>query len=121
MAYLMVVYRHETDLIQTLKRSVEKYVEQKRSTMGRIQSGSRISNCNTITNVSIGPYVSIKGIQLLQNGSVIGEKETATKVGEGVIAKNFIIQSGSSVDSGAIIDNTFIGQGVKIGKQFSAE
>ena len=121
MAYLMVVYRHERDLIQTMKRAIEKHVEQKRSTVGMIKSGSRISNCNTITNVSIGPDVSINGIQLLQNGSVIGEKETATKVGEGVIAKNFIIQSGSSVDSGAIIDNTFVGQGVKIGKQFSAE
>jgi len=121
MAYLMVVYRHEKDLINVLKKSVEKYVEKKRSSRGRILSGSRISNCNTIINVLIGPEVSIKGAQLLQNGSVIGEGGTTTKVGAGVIAKDFIIQSGSSVDSGALIDNTFIGQGVKIGKQFSAE
>jgi len=121
MAYLMVVYRHEKDLINVLKKSVEKYVEKKRSTRGRILSGSRISNCNTIINVLIGPDVSIKGVQLLQNGSVIGEDGTTTKVGAGVIAKDFIIQSGSSVDSGALIDKTFIGQGVKIGKQFSAE
>jgi len=121
MAYLMVVYRNERELIQSLKKSIEKYVEQKRSTLGRILSGSKISNCNTIANVLIGPDVCIKGAQLLQNGSIIGEKETTTKVGAGVIAKDFIIQSGSTVDSGAIIDNTFIGQGVKIGKQFSAE
>jgi hypothetical protein len=42
-------------------------------------------------------------------------------VGENVIAKNFIILSGSKVDGGALVDKCFVGQGVEIGKQFSAE
>ncbi len=39
----------------------------------------------------------------------------------GVIAKKFIVLSGSRVDGGAILDKSFVGQGVKMGKQFSAE
>jgi hypothetical protein len=42
-------------------------------------------------------------------------------VGEDVIAKNFIVLSGSRIDGGALVDKCFIGQGVEIGKQFSAE
>ena len=38
-----------------------------------------------------------------------------------MIAEHFIIQSGSTVDSRALIDKTLIGQGVQIGRQFSAE
>lgn len=121
LAYLMVIYRHDTALIQTLKEAIEKYSQERKSAIGRISSGSRISNCNTIQNVFIGSDVTIKGAQWLQNGSIIGESDTTTVVGSGVIAKDFIIQSGSTVDSGALLEKTFVGQGVKIGKQFSAE
>ena len=38
-----------------------------------------------------------------------------------MIAEDFIIGEGSSVDSGAVLGTAFVGQGVKIGKQFSAE
>ena len=42
-------------------------------------------------------------------------------IGNGVIAKSFIIQSGSSINDGVLLDHCFVGQGVKIGKQYSAE
>jgi carbonic anhydrase/acetyltransferase-like protein (isoleucine patch superfamily) len=121
LAYLMVIYRHDKALIQALKGAIEKYSKEKKSESGRIGSGSRISNCNTIQNIYIGSDVTINGAQLLQNGSIVGENGTTTLVGSGVIAKDFIIQSGSTVDSGALLEKTFVGQGVKIGKQFSAE
>ena len=58
---------------------------------------------------------------MLEEGTIISRKEAPVFVGEGVIAKKFIILSGSRVDSGAMIDKSFVGQGVKMGKQFSAE
>ncbi len=121
LAYLMVIYRHDTALMKLLKGAIEKYSKEKRSITGRVGSGSRISNCNTIQNVFIGFDVTIKGAQYLQNGTIIGEKDASTFVGSGVIAKDFIIQSGSVVDTGALLEGTFVGQGVKIGKQFSSE
>jgi hypothetical protein len=121
LAYLIVVYRHDEELINILKDRINEYSAEKRSTIGMIQQGSRICNCNTIQDIFIGINVTINGAQFLENGSIIGESNTTTYVGSGVVAVNFIIQSGSSLDSGAVIENTFIGQGVKIGKQFSAE
>ena len=44
-----------------------------------------------------------------------------TYVGAGVTANEFIIHTGSKIDGGAILDKCFVGQGVKISKQFSAE
>ena len=121
MAYLIVTNRHDAELIKILKSSIAKYANEKKSAIGTIQTGSRIGNCNILQDINVGPFVTLKGVQLLENGSIIGENNTKTMVGSGIIARNFIIQSGSSVNSGAILENTFIGQGVQIGKQFSAE
>ena len=121
LAYLIVTHRHDQQLIQILKESISNYTGTWKSTMGRIKKGSRISNSNTIQNVWIGNDVTIDGIRLLKEGTISGEEGIRTFVGSGVIAKGFIIQSGSSVDSGALLEKTFVGQGVMIGRQFSAE
>ncbi len=121
MAYLIVVFRHDTALVNKLKKLVEEYAQEKKSAIGHIGPGCRIKNCGSIKNVWIGEYVSLKGVVSLIEGSVIGEEGTKTFIGPGVIAQHFIIQSGSSVDTGALLDHTFIGQGVSIGKQFSIE
>ncbi len=42
-------------------------------------------------------------------------------MGAGVNAESFIISEGATVDSGALLGNTFVGQGTKMGKQYSAE
>jgi len=121
MAYLIVVFRHDTTLVSKLKSIIQEYSKKKESTTGHIGSGSRIQNCGNIENVWVGDHAFLKGVISLTEGSIIGEEGTKTFVGPGVIARHFIIQSGSSVDSGALLDHTFIGQGVTIGKQFSIE
>ena len=63
----------------------------------------------------------ISGASRLNNGSIIGATGARCSVGAGVIADGFIIQSGSTVDSAAVLQHCFIGQSVRIGKQFSAE
>jgi hypothetical protein len=121
LAYLVVTYRHDPQLIKVLKDSISKYTLTWKSSTGTVCKGSRISISGRLHNVWIGPDVTINGAQSLEEGTISGEENIRTFVGSGVIAKKFIIQSGSSVDSGALIEKTFIGQGVKIGRQFSAE
>ena len=58
---------------------------------------------------------------MLESGTIVSCKEAPSFVGEGVIAKKFIILSGSKIDSGAMIEKSFVGQGVRMGKQYSAE
>jgi len=121
LAYMMVVYRHDAELISSLERFIRNYIKGKTSDTGIIMSGSRVRNSGILRNVFVGTNVTVEGALKLTNGSIIGEEGVTTLVGSGVIAKDFIVQSGSTVDSGAVIDKTFIGQSVKIGKQFSAE
>ena len=120
-AYLTVLYRHDKDFTNKLLGMIRNYSESKRSSRGRIESGAMIRDTLIIRNVSVGSYATISGACLLEEGTIISRKEAPTFVGEGVIAKKFIILSGSRVDSGAMIDKSFVGQGVKMGKQYSAE
>lgn len=120
-AYLTVLYRHDKDFTDKLLGMIRGYSESKRSLRGRIECGARIMDTTIIRNVSVGSYATISGACLLEEGTIVSCKEAPSFVGEGVIAKKFIILSGSRVDSGAIIERSFIGQSVKMGKQYSAE
>jgi hypothetical protein len=121
LAYLLVIYRHNMDFINKLNESIKKYVETKRATKGLIQQDARIENCQKIINVAVGEKATIASALHLENGTIISNQNDPVFIGEGVIAKSFIIQSGSKVDGAAILHSSFVGQGVQIGKQFSAE
>lgn len=120
-AYLMVTRRDDEKFVKKLTDIINKYAESQKNTLGTIGTNSRITNCQRIKNVNIGDYANIYDTLLLKEGTISSNEAAPATVGEGVIAKNFIILSGSKIDSGALLDRTFVGQGVKIGKQYSAE
>jgi len=121
LAYMLVTYRHNTGLVKAINGMIDAYASEKSSGTGTIGSGASIINSGTISEVIIGEQASICGASLLKNGTIASTVEAPAFVGQDVIAKNFIILSGSKVDSGALVDSSFVGQGVAIGKQFSAE
>lgn len=120
-AYLMVVYRHNKPLIEKLSMLIKNYVQGKKSAVGKIGEGVRIVNTTSLRNVAVGDYAVISGASALENGTIGSCKQAPAKIGDDVYAKDFIVLSGSKVDSGAIISSSFIGQGVQIGKQYSTE
>ncbi len=120
-AYLTVLYRHDKDFTDKLLGLIRDYCEKKRSDRGLIQSGARILNSQIIHNVFVGSYSIITGASLLEEGTISSCKEAPVIIGEGVIARKFIILSGSRVDGGALLEKSFVGQGVTMGKQYSAE
>ena len=120
-AYLITNYRHDSKLIKNLTRIITNYVTQKKSGRGKIENGAKILNAATIKNVHIGSYATVYGAKYLENGTIQSCKEAPAMVGTAVNAQGFIILSGSEVDSGAIIENSFIGQSVELKKQFSVE
>ncbi len=121
LAYILVSYRHDPALIDAIDRMIDAYAEKNSSGTGVIGTGTEILNTGTISEVNIGAYASICGASLLKNGTIASNREAPVQVGENVIAKNFIMLSGSKVDGGALVDKSLVGQGVEIGKQFSAE
>ncbi len=121
LAYMLVTYRHNTGLIKAMNGMIDAYASEVSSNVGSIGNGAQLINCGTISEVNIGEEANIQGASLLKNGTIASTVEAPAFVGQDVIAKNFIILSGSKVDSGALVDSSFVGQGVSMGKQFSAE
>ncbi|MDP4224069.1 MAG: DUF4954 family protein [Bacteroidota bacterium] len=120
-AYLTVFYRHDKAFTENVHRLIKDYCNFRKQTRGIIQSGARIRDTNIIRNVVVGSHTTISGAVLLEEGTIRSCIEAPVFIGSNVTAQKFIILSGSKVDSGAILDKCFVGQGVKIGKQFSAE
>ncbi len=120
-AYLTTMYRHDSDLMAALDKIADNYASSIRSNRATIGEGSKLFHCQNIVNVKIGKGAVLRGIQNLKEGTVASALDAPTFVGDGVIAKDFIIQKGAHVSDGALIASTLIGEYTKIGKQFSAE
>jgi hypothetical protein len=86
-----------------------------------VRRGSRILRCGTLRNLSIGPHAELSGAALLEEGTLSGSPEDPCRVGAGVQARHFIALSGSRVEGGAQLECCFVGQGVLVRGQFSAE
>jgi hypothetical protein len=120
-AYLTVLYRHDKVFTGKILGLIREYCESKRSNRGLIQTGARIQDSLIIRNVSVGSYAAISGASLLEEGTIRSCHEAPAFIGIGVVARKFIVLSGSRVDGGVILDKCFVGQGVIMGKQYSAE
>jgi acetyltransferase-like isoleucine patch superfamily enzyme len=120
LAYFMVTWRHDRHLIQKLLTLVYQEIKNTRSKRGHIGAHARIMNTSIIKNMNIDAFARIQNATHLENGTIVSEKQAPSFIGENVIAKNFICQTGSRIDGASIIRNCFIGQSVEIGSQFSA-
>jgi hypothetical protein len=119
-AYLQAMVRHDSNFTRNLTSLIRKKIPAP-PFRARIGAHAHIVHCGEIRNVAVGPYAFLHGVQYLENGSILSCREHPSEVGEAVQARSFIIAEGATVDSAAILDKVFVGQAVKIGKQFSAE
>jgi len=119
-AYIMALYRHRPQLIKQLREIALYYSEKHSSDRGTIGSNVIISNSGVIKGVRIGNNCRIEGVNLLSNGSINSNSEAPVYVGHGVICNDFIISSGSKVDSGATLSRCFVGQACELGHNYSA-
>jgi hypothetical protein len=120
-AYLAVMHRHRPALVRALEALAEKRAASRRSARGAVRRGSRILRCGTLRNLSVGPHAEISGAALLEEGTICGSPEDPCRIGAGVQARHFIVLSGSRVEGGAQLESCFVGQGVLVHGQFSAE
>jgi len=119
-AYFMAIYRHRPALISELRHLIWGYIDGLRSAHGTIGAHAHITDVGNITNVKIGPYASIVGTRRLYNGSINSVKEAPVSLGYSVICTDFIISSGSSVQSGTALSRCFIGQACTLAHGYSA-
>lgn len=120
-AYLMVLYRDKEKTVSQIDTLIDKYVESIEKITGTVGKSARIQNSSIVRNVNVGAHASIQNATRLENGSIISNENAPVFIGDKVIAENFIVQSGSRIDGGAMLSNCFVGQAVKMGRQYSAE
>lgn len=120
-AYLSAMHRHRPAFTEKLNSLVGAYVEGKKSDRGSIGAGANVAACGEILGVNIGPGAVVENVSFLRNGTILSDPDEPTLVADGVQAEDFIIGKWSKVVESAIISKTFVGEGVRIGRQFSAE
>lgn len=120
-AYILTCYRYDIEVVNQLKKLISSYIFSIKSEMGIIGKRSHIQNCHLIKNVKIGSGTTLEGVLKLENGSINSLEDAPIFIGSAVIADNFIINSDTIIKDGVILRNCFIGQGCRLGKQFSVE
>jgi len=120
-AYLQAMHRHNPELIQCLEGMAAKYAAQATHSRGTIGAGARVAHVGEMIDVQVGTAARIAGAARLHNGTILSEPAAPTQVGAGVSAEDFILAEGARVDNGVVLHSCFVGQGVQLGKQFSAE
>ncbi len=121
LAYFQSVYKHDTEFQKRLNALIHDSVQAVCRQGGVIAKGARIRFCGILRNVRIGQHARLQGVLELENGTVLSGEEYPTKIGAGVIMKNFMVAEGAEVAGGAYVKNSYVGQGVQAGKQLTAE
>jgi hypothetical protein len=120
-AFLEAVHRHDKAFTAAVEKLTGDDITAWTPQRGHVGAGASIIGCPSIRNVLIGPAAVIEGAASLRDGTISSCAEHPTYVGVGVVAKEFVVSDGARIDSGAILDKVFVGQGAKMGKQYSAE
>ena len=119
-AYLEAFYRHRPMLIEQLKRFAAKCTAERTSTRGTIGSHATIVDTGYIKNMYVGAYAKVEGAGRLKNGTLNSREEAPIHIGYGVIADDFIVQDGSSVEDCTTLSRVYVGQACSLGHGYSA-
>ena len=119
-AYILAMYRHETEVVAALNRMVADYAASVECERGTIGNNVKIRNAKVIHSVRIGDCAVISGTSRLRNGSINSNADAPVRVGHGVIADDFIICSGAKVEDNTTLTRCFVGQCCTLGHGYSA-
>ncbi len=119
-AYIEAIYRHRPMVVERLKKMAEERALQKRSSRGFIGENCTIVDAGYIKNLYIGAYTKIEGAGRLKNGTLNSRKEAPIHIGYGVIADDFIVQDGSSIEDSTTLTRCYVGQSCTLGHGYSA-
>ena len=119
-AYIMALYRHRTGLHDRLCEISREYAKQQTSSTGRIGDNVSIRNCGTLIDLRIGDCATLEGARRIRNGSICSNAADPVHIGSGVVAEDFIICSGASVEINVMLTRCFVGQATKLGHGYSA-
>ncbi len=119
-AYVMAMYRHRPELVKALDDMVLAYAKSQESTVGYIGNNVVIRNTRYLNGAKVGDCAVLSGVNRLRNGSVNSNAAAPVRISHGVIADDFIIESGSHLTDNTTFTRCFIGQACHFGHSYSA-
>ena len=119
-AYLETFYRHRPKLIARLKQFAAERTAACTSSRGTIAEHVTIVDTGYIKNMYVGAYAKVEGAGRLKNGTLNSRQEAPIHVGYGVIADDFIVQDGSSIEDCTTLTRVYVGQACSLGHGYSA-
>ena len=119
-AYFIAMYRHHPETVARLNEMIDAYSKAQESERGIIGNNVTIRNARLIKGVKIGDGASITGTSRLRNGTIASNMSAPVIIGHGVIADDFIIESGSKVEDNTTLTRCFVGQSCILGHAYSA-
>ncbi|MBQ9284924.1 MAG: DUF4954 family protein [Bacteroidaceae bacterium] len=119
-AYIETFYRHRPLLIARLKEFAARRTAERTSTRGTIAEHVTIVDTGYIKNTYVGAHAKVEGAGRLKNGTLNSRAEAPIHVGYGVIADDFIIQDGSSIEDCTTLSRVYVGQACSFGHGYSA-
>lgn len=120
-AHILAMHRYRPNLIKKIEALVSARTAKAKADRGSIGAGATLRGVKTMLNVAVGPAAKIEGAEVLENGTILSEAKAPAVIGSGVVARQFVIAEGASITDGAMIAHCYVGQGTKMGKQFSGE
>ncbi|PCG19801.1 DUF4954 family protein [Brachyspira sp. G79] len=120
-AYLVAIYRHKKLMREKINSIIDDYTNQKTRKFGKIKKYAKIINARLIKNSLIDPYTTIENSDEINNTTIISTKECPSYIGTSVILKDSIVLKGADITDSTVIKKAFIGEGVRLARQFSCE
>lgn len=120
-AYITAMYREKTKMREKIDALIDDYIEKKRSEKGQIKNSAQIINARVIRNSHIDPYATIENTEEINESTIISTEECPSYIGTGVIIDKSIVLKGAYIVDSALIKKSFVGEGVKLSRQFSCE
>jgi hypothetical protein len=119
-ACLSAMYRRRAEAVRAIDRLIDAEVRGGTSRLGTIGAGSYIAHCGALTDMCTGENAVLIGAAELTNGTVNSTADSPTRIGRGVVARDFVTADGAEITDFVQIDRCFIGQGCRLGKGFIA-
>ncbi len=120
-AYILAMYREKTLMQEKLNKIIDDYTKTKFSTVGIIAHDAKITSARLIRNTHIDPFTTIENSDEISNSTIISTEECRSYIGSSVIIKDSIILKGAFITDNTMVNKSFVGEGVKLSRQFSCE
>jgi hypothetical protein len=120
-AWIMAMLPQHREMQKKLRALIEKTNSTLPHDRGVIGPGASLRGCGSIENVHIGTCARLHGVAELRHATILSCAEHPTLIGSGVQGRHLLIAEGAQVESGALLEKCFVGQGVQLGKNLSAE